>query len=145
MASRAGRALGCLVTVCRGCCCGTARKHPGVGHQEQPRRLRRGLVQPFRVRVVRECLGPCAYSNVVTVSPSREGRAAGGRPVWLGFVLDEQIIDDIVAWVNAGGPGLADLPAVLSLHTFTPPRRAHGAAAAPRIAPGGSAPAPGQA
>ncbi|MEV0595588.1 (2Fe-2S) ferredoxin domain-containing protein [Nonomuraea cavernae] len=128
-ASATAERLGCLITLCRGCCCGTAKKHPDVDHEDQPDRLRRKLTPPFRIRVVADCLGPCAHSNVVIVTPSPEGRAAGGRSVWLGFVLDEQVIDDIAAWVDTGGPGIADLPAILDLHVFTPPRRAHATSA----------------
>jgi hypothetical protein len=72
---------------------------------------------------VAECLGPCDRADVVVVSPSAAGRAAGGRPVWLGHVLDEAAIDDIVSWADAGGPGVAEAPEILSLYRFAPFRR----------------------
>ncbi|MFY1632080.1 hypothetical protein ACN27F_02145 [Solwaraspora sp. WMMB335] len=56
---------GCLVTVCRGCCCGTSRKHPDVDHDGQLRALR---ASGARVRVV-DCLNTCERSNVVVVQP----------------------------------------------------------------------------
>jgi len=124
------RQQGCLVTVCRGCCCGTLRKHPDVDHQAHLDLLRGRSSRLFRVRVVNDCLGPCLQSNVVVVTPSPRGRSAGGRPVWLGLVLDAEVIEDIAAWADAGGPGVADLPAVLGLHTFKRSRRGHRSSAA---------------
>ncbi|MEU4585686.1 (2Fe-2S) ferredoxin domain-containing protein [Kitasatospora aureofaciens] len=110
------------VTVCRGCCCGTEAKHPGVDHAGQYERLRTAVGSAGRVRAV-TCLDVCTQSNVVVVGPSSEGRAAGGRPVWLGFVLMDEMIDDIAAWVHAGGPGLADPPGLLDLQLISVSRR----------------------
>jgi hypothetical protein len=92
---------GPTLTVCRDCCCGTSRKHPGVDHRAQLERFR---AAPGRLRVS-DCLDACAYSNVVVVSPSTAGRAAGARPVWLFGVLDDETEAEVVAWVEAGGPG----------------------------------------
>jgi hypothetical protein len=39
------------------------------------------------------------------------------------MVNDADAVHDITAWVKAGGPGLADPPAVLELYTFNPSRR----------------------
>jgi (2Fe-2S) ferredoxin len=67
---------------------------------------------------VSTCLLACDRSNVVVVSPSRQGRRAGGRPVWLRQVLSLGVTDAIAAWVRRGGPGLSPLPAELrSLRT----------------------------
>ncbi|MEU9043846.1 MULTISPECIES: (2Fe-2S) ferredoxin domain-containing protein [unclassified Kitasatospora] len=110
------------VTVCRGCCCGTEAKHPGVDHAGQYERLRTAVGEAGRVRAVK-CLDVCSQSNVVVVGPSGEGRAAGGRPVWLGFVLMDEMIDDIATWVRAGGPGLADPPGLLDLQLISVSRR----------------------
>ncbi|MEV8324355.1 (2Fe-2S) ferredoxin domain-containing protein [Kitasatospora sp. NPDC059811] len=110
------------VTVCRGCCCGTEAKHPGVDHAGQYERLRAAVGAAGRVRAVK-CLDVCTQSNVVVVGPSGEGRAAGGRPVWLGFVLADDMIDEIAAWVHAGGPGLADPPGLLDLQLISVSRR----------------------
>lgn len=110
------------VTVCRGCCCGTDTKHPGVDHAAQLVRLREGVGDGGQVRAVK-CLDACAHSNVVVVSPSAEGRRAGGRPVWLGWVLADDMLDEITDWVRAGGPGLADPPGTLDLQEFAVSRR----------------------
>ncbi|MFF8592899.1 (2Fe-2S) ferredoxin domain-containing protein [Streptomyces sp. NPDC015220] len=111
----------CTVTVCRGCCCGTA-KIPGLDHAAQLDQLRSALAQIAQVRVT-GCLDACEHANVIVIQPSAAGRAAGGRPVWLGLVNDTDAADDIAAWVEAGGPGLADPPDVLDLYAFSPSRR----------------------
>src|SRR6218665_2556712 len=94
------------VVMCRGCCCGTTKKHPGFDHDAQVAVLRDLLhgVSNFRIT---ECLGPCERSNVVVVSPSRDGRRHGGRSTWLGSVLDGAAAPDITNWLRDGGPGLA--------------------------------------
>ncbi|MGW3658957.1 (2Fe-2S) ferredoxin domain-containing protein [Streptomyces sp. NPDC005151] len=109
------------VSVCRGCCCGTP-KIPDVDHAGQLATLRRSLGEIVTVRAV-ECLDACEQANVMVVQPSAEGRRAGGRPVWLGLVNDPDAVADIVTWVEAGGPGLADAPDILDLYTFRPSRR----------------------
>ncbi|GHH28183.1 hypothetical protein [Lentzea cavernae] len=97
------------ITVCRGCCCGTERKHPEVDHERQLEVLREGLVS---VRVA-DCLDACEVSNVVVVQPSRAARQAGARPVWVGAVLEEEAVRGVIDWVGAGGPGLAAPPAAV--------------------------------
>jgi len=86
----------CTVTMCRGCCCGTHRKHPTVDHDAQLRRLRDQIGAAGQVRVS-TCLGPCQRSNVAVVTPSPTARRAGARAVWLGWVLDDTTIDAIGA------------------------------------------------
>ncbi|MFH8616103.1 (2Fe-2S) ferredoxin domain-containing protein [Streptomyces sp. NPDC017979] len=109
------------VTVCRGCCCGSP-KIAGVDHAAQLRELRTELAGRATVRVT-DCIDACDQANVIVVQPSAEGRRAGGRPVWLGLVNDADATGDIKAWIEDGGPGLADPPAVLDLYSFTPSRR----------------------
>ncbi len=116
-----GASARCTVSVCRGCCCGTP-KIPGLDHVAQLADLRASLAEVATVRPV-TCLDACDHANVVVVQPSAEGRRAGGRPVWLGLVNDRAAAADITAWVEAGGPGLAPLPAILDLYTFSPSRR----------------------
>lgn len=106
------------ITVCRDCCCGSPRKVPGLDHDEQVRRLSR--VADVRVS---DCLDVCEQANVVVVRPSPAGRAAGGRPVWLGLVNHPDAAEDIAAWIRDGGPGIAPLPDILALHAFAPPGR----------------------
>lgn len=108
--------------MCRGCCCGTERKHPGVDHAGQLATLRAGIGSAGRVRVT-ECLDACAESNVVVVGPSPEGRRAGARPMWLSGVLEPEAVEQVVAWVRGGGPGVVDPPGLLDLAVFTPSRR----------------------
>jgi len=44
------------------------------------------------------------------------------KPVWLGLVKDREAEIDILAWIDAGGPGIAELPDVLSLYLIQAPR-----------------------
>ncbi|GII89271.1 hypothetical protein Ssi03_72610 [Sphaerisporangium siamense] len=106
------------IAICRGCCCGTARRVPGLDHDAQVARL----AEVAEVRVT-DCLDVCDQANVIVVQPSPAGRQAGGRPVWLGLANQPEAADDIAAWIRAGGPGLADLPGILTLHVTAPPRR----------------------
>ncbi|MGV9270300.1 (2Fe-2S) ferredoxin domain-containing protein [Kitasatospora sp. NPDC003701] len=117
-----GAAAPVTVTVCRGCCCGTREKHPDVDHAGQYERLREAVGTAGKVRAVK-CLDACAHSNVVVVGPSSEGRAAGGRPVWLGWVLADDMVEEIAEWVHAGGPGVAEPPGLLDLQQVTVSRR----------------------
>lgn len=110
-----------MVTVGRGCCCGTG-KVPGIDHAAQLAELRQALAGSAQVRVS-GCLDACEHANVIVVQPSPEGRRAGGRPVWLGLVNAPGAADDIAAWIHAGGPGPADPPGMLDLHVITPARR----------------------
>jgi hypothetical protein len=111
----------CTVTVCRGCCCGTA-KIPGTDHTAQLAALKAELRSVAQVRVV-DCLDACEHANVIVVQPSPAGRDTGGRPVWLGLVNDPDATADIATWVHDGGPGLSDPPGILDLYTFSPSRR----------------------
>jgi hypothetical protein len=47
-------------------------------------------------------------------------RRAGTRVVHLGDILDETLVSAVVTWLDAGGPGLAPVPAVLSDRIFDP-------------------------
>ncbi|WP_035304186.1 hypothetical protein [Actinokineospora inagensis] len=102
-----------LITVCRDCCCGTVKKHPTVDHGRQLTRLREIAARHGGTVRVAECLDTCETSNVVVV------QVKGAKPVWLGFVLDDTVLDDIDAWLAAGGPG-TDLPATLALNRVAP-------------------------
>ncbi|MFE9503391.1 (2Fe-2S) ferredoxin domain-containing protein [Streptomyces anthocyanicus] len=112
----------CTVTVCRGCCCGTAAKVPRLDHEAQLADLRSALGDIAAVRRT-DCLDACERANVIVIQPSADGRKAGGRPVWLGQVNDPGAAADITTWVKEGGPGLAEPPGILDLYAFQPSRR----------------------
>nr|WP_231494017.1 (2Fe-2S) ferredoxin domain-containing protein [Nocardiopsis sp. CNT312] len=89
-----------------------------MDHKAQLARLsaiddRSGRTVPVRTS---KCLGICFQRNVVVVQPSGEGRSAGGRPVWLGEVTEDALVEAIDSWIFEGGPGLAPLPAELADH-----------------------------
>jgi hypothetical protein len=113
------KSAGCTVTVCRDCCCGNGAKHPTVDHDAQLRRLGAALTPGHRLRTSL-CLDACAEANVMVVHPRPDARRRGARPVWFGLVLDDAVLADIEAWVIAGGPGVAPLPARLELSVIAP-------------------------
>ncbi|MDO0916758.1 (2Fe-2S) ferredoxin domain-containing protein [Streptomyces sp. DT2A-34] len=114
----------CTLVVCRGCCCGNPRKHPGTDHAWQLDRLRAAATDSAGRLAVRtsDCLGPCDQANVIVVQPSTAGRRAGGRATWIGFALDDDCTDDLLDWAIAGGPGLSEPPPALKLQFVRPPR-----------------------
>ncbi|MFD7445976.1 (2Fe-2S) ferredoxin domain-containing protein [Streptomyces sp. NPDC059909] len=113
----------CTLVVCRGCCCGDARKHPGTDHDAQLRRLlEAAAVSRGRIAVrTSDCLGPCGQANVVVVQPSTEARRRGARAVWVGFALDDDATEDLLAWAESGGPGVAEPSATLELQMIPAP------------------------
>lgn len=113
---------GCTLTVCRDCCCGSALKHPTVDHDGQLERLRGALSPDHRVRTSL-CLDVCAEANVMVVHPTPAARRQGAAPVWFGLVLNDAVEADVVAWVRAGGPGVAEIPALLDLSVIPAPGR----------------------
>lgn len=118
-------ARGGLTTVllCRGCCCGTAEKHPRTDHDAQEQALREAaLASPgVDVRVV-DCLDECDRSNVVVLR--RAGARAADRDTWLGGVLTPRATETLCRWIAHGASG--PLPAELAGRRFrhVPPRRA---------------------
>jgi hypothetical protein len=121
MAGESAAPGGCVVTLCRGCCCGTVRKHPGFDHAGQVVDLRRRVGAGARVRTS-ECLNVCDRSNVLVVQPSPDARRRGARPVWLGGMLDAAGTAQVAGWVRAGGPGAAPMPPGLARHVLAAPR-----------------------
>lgn len=119
--ARAKGISGPTVTVCRGCCCGTDRKHPDVDHAVLLNTLVSGIGTSGQVRVS-TCLDACEWSNVVVVGPAPEHRRAGAKAVWLADMLTGDAIADVVDWVQRGGPGVEDAPRNLDLSTFSPTR-----------------------
>jgi hypothetical protein len=107
------------LTVCRDCCCGDAGKHPDTDHDAQLAAIRCAVGDRHRVRVS-ECLSVCERSNVVVVHPTPAARRAGARLVHLGDVLDDSLVDAVAGWLDAGGPGVAEVPPVLTERMFNP-------------------------
>ncbi len=110
------------VLLCRGCCCGTAAKHPRLDHDAQQDLLEAAAdARPdVAVRVV-DCLDECDRSNVVVVR--RPGRPARERDTWFGGVLSERATTALVGWVAAGAPEVVP-PALAGLRfRHLPPRR----------------------
>ncbi|MEV0371832.1 (2Fe-2S) ferredoxin domain-containing protein [Streptomyces sp. NPDC050636] len=122
----AARDRPCTLVVCRGCCCGSPRKHPGTDHEWQLARLRAAASESGGRLAVRtsECLGPCSQANIIVVQPSSEGHRRGGRAVWTGWVLGDDSTDDILTWAVAGGPGMAAPPPTLELQFVLSPGEA---------------------
>ena len=107
------------LTVCRDCCCGSSEKHPGVDHDAQLTAIRGAVGERHRVRVS-ECLRVCERSNVVVVHPTPAARRGGARLVHLGDVLDDHLVGAVADWLDAGGPGVAEVPAALTARIFDP-------------------------
>lgn len=59
------------VYVCRGCCCGTRKKHPHSDGKGLERLARAGAAKASARFKKTKCLGPCGQGNIVVV------RAAG--------------------------------------------------------------------
>ncbi len=102
------------VLLCRGCCCGTARKHPNTDHEQQEQILvAAGSRGPTtRVRTV-GCLGPCSHSNVVVIRPI----GTAGQRTWIGRVNTLPRTRSLAAWIEAGAD-LEDLPEELLRDRF---------------------------
>ena len=113
------------VLLCRGCCCGTAAKHPATDHDRQEQAVRDAVADrpDVELRVV-DCLDECDRSNVVVLR--RTGRPARERDTWLGGVLGDRATTALTGWLEDGAPD--PVPAPLAGHRFRhlPPRRAGG-------------------
>ncbi|MGW8378524.1 (2Fe-2S) ferredoxin domain-containing protein [Streptomyces sp. ODS28] len=125
----AARNRPCTLVVCRGCCCGDPRKHPGFDHAWQLDRLEAAAAASqgrFAVRTS-DCLGICEQANVVVVQPSGEGRRRGGRAAWVGWAMGDDCTEDLLTWAEAGGPGVAEPPEALELQLIKAPSAAKSA------------------
>lgn len=100
------------VMLCRDCCCGSRSKHPSTDHAVQREALLAvSDTDRVRVRVV-DCLDQCERSNVVLVRDFTAGRRP--QDTWLGGVLEPDVTDQVVEWVQVGGA----LPEGLEPHRF---------------------------
>jgi predicted metal-binding protein len=110
------------VLVCRGCCCGTKRKHRDVNHGAQLDALERAAEMTSGVRVLSvDCLGECSHSNVIVV---RYRGADRTTTTWLGELLAPRRTRALCEWIAGGGPRSQPLPASLAFATFVPGRDA---------------------
>jgi hypothetical protein len=101
------------VLVCRGCCCGTSRKHPAVDHEMQVATLSTAARQGGgRCRVV-DCLDECSASNVVVVR-RRDGHPA----IWLGSVLSVDDTAAVADWL-AQGAQVSAMPLAVARRVMT--------------------------
>lgn len=108
--------------MCRGCCCGTTRKHPEVDHDGIAEILQRAT-HPEAELVRVDCLWACDLSNVVVVNPTAEARRQGARPAWVAHVNTLERARAVADWVRQGGPGVADPPHELTVQTAAGLRR----------------------
>jgi (2Fe-2S) ferredoxin len=97
------------VLLCRGCCCGTSAKHPGVDHLAQEQALDAAVADrpDVELRIV-DCLDECDRNNVVVVR--RHGRPARERDTWFGGVVTGKASRALVEWVEDGAPEPAPAP-----------------------------------
>lgn len=87
--------------VCRGCCCGTERKHPDVDHDAQLEMLAAAArAGGGHCRVV-DCIDECWASNVVVVRRS----GVHTPTVWLGGVLATEQTAAVADWLALGATG----------------------------------------
>lgn len=91
------------VWVCRGCCCGTRKKHPGVDHAQQERELRAGAQQAGLRFERTDCLGPCGQGNIVVTRTA-------GRIRWFRRMNDAAATAALVRSLGQ------DIPAELDHH-----------------------------
>lgn len=98
------------VLVCRGCCCGSTRKHPEIDHEEQVV----AISSVARTRVV-DCVDECSHSNLVIVRPRP------GESIWLGSLNSDTLTDELCDWLDASAP--MPLPANLEALAFERRRR----------------------
>lgn len=109
--ARAGGRGSTAVLVCRGCCCGSTSKHPGVDHDRHVDRLRSATAAAGGRVLTVDCLGPCDRSNVVVVR-------RGTRRDWFGGLLDDDSIDRLGKWIESDS---AEVPGDLTEHLFGGP------------------------
>jgi hypothetical protein len=133
----------CVVTVCRGCCCGDSHVNPGVDHDELLRDLTAELRGAAEVRIS-DCLLLCGEANVVVVSPPPRARRPRAQVTWFKAVLDREANRLIVDWIRTGGPG-QPLSVPLSLHLTSQPRLVRDASGRTRVVHRNSTQSPGSA
>ena len=116
---RPDRSGALTVLLCRGCCCGTAKKHPDVDHLAQEQRLDGAAARAGARLVFTDCLDECARSNVIVLRRRERGYVDS---TWLGGVLDERRTSELCAYLCEGWREGAPLPAALATLVFHPAR-----------------------
>lgn len=107
--------------VCRGCCCGSARKHRHTDHDAQLEVLRESGDDGSAVRMlVTDCLDRCEWSNVVVLRPPRAECKRGAKPIWLGRLLTGEQTEALAGWLRCGGPAAEPLPGPLQVLRMRP-------------------------
>ncbi len=107
------------VTVCRGCCCGTHKKHPDVDHDAQLDLLRESVGDSARVRnqrLPRRLQAIQRHRGVAVPCRTRRGRSTGVAQK----VLTVSAMRDIGEWLHAGGPGAATPPPAVEHLVYRP-------------------------
>lgn len=90
------------VVLCRGCCCGTQRKHPDFDHALQGLELREAAEKTGGKLRYSNCLGPCEHSNVAVVKQPEK------QALWFGGLLSTDLTDELARWIT--GQGTLPLP-----------------------------------
>jgi (2Fe-2S) ferredoxin len=90
---------------CRGCCCGTSKKHPGVDSALLSKLLKEGAKEAGARYRKTDCLGPCGQGNIVVVR-------AAGHTRWFRRMDDEDATLALMDHLVDTGT-VTDLPAEL--------------------------------
>lgn len=90
---------------CRGCCCGTRKKHPGVDSEALSKLLKEGAREAGAGYRRTDCLGPCGQGSIVVVR-------AAGRTRWFRKMDDEDATLALMDHLVDSG-SVDDLPACL--------------------------------
>jgi hypothetical protein len=109
---------GCALTICRGCCCGTDDRKQAAARLDY---LRQRL-HSMDLRTS-DCLGPCDRKDVIVVHPHARHRKRGQGPIWLARMHTKTAMDELIGWLDAGGPGQVLMPVDLADNAFRPPAR----------------------
>lgn len=60
-----------------------------------------------------DCLDECERGDVVVARPRPAQRGVTARPVWFERLAGEELTCELASWLEAGGPGGADVPPAL--------------------------------
>ena len=100
------------VLLCRDCCCGTDRKHPGFDHAEQRRELEEVINNSGGKLHIVKCIDACSYSNVAVI------RRPSGEKVWVGGLANMENHNELCRFL--AGDTTQPLTPVLEKCSFRP-------------------------